>query len=292
MSFLETPRFPLDVSQGAVGGPEYRTDVVEVDSGFEQRGVGWSQGRAKYQIEFPLVGDAKIAQLLAWFRALKGKAHGFRIRDWTDYLATTSNGRLGQSANATGEAAYQLYKHYTTEGALEEYRKIVKPVSGSVTIYRNGIAQTAGVAAGNYALDTTTGIVTFVRDTQVSVTSVGLGATTTLSLSGSLGLTAGQAVYLSGFTGADADTLNGLAHTILSVPGGSPDTIVISTVTTGLTITVGAAIASKFAQASDTLAWAGEFDVPVRFDTDYAALREETPKVYFGQSFSLVEIRQ
>jgi uncharacterized protein (TIGR02217 family) len=290
MSFIETPRFPVEVSQGGVGGPEYRTDVIEVDSGFEQRNAGWSQARNRYTIEFPLVETQKET-LLAWFRSLKGKAHGFRIKDWSDYACTVSNGRLGTSANATGEAAYQLYKYYSA-GSLEEYRKIVKPVSGSVSIYRGGVLQTAGASAGNYAIDTATGIVTFVRDAQVSVTSVTVGATTTISLSGALGLIAGQFVYLSGFTGADAADLNGLAHTISSAPGGSPDTLVLSTNTLGSVITVGAAIARKFAQASETLAWTGEFDVPVRFDVDYAALKEETPKVYFGQNFSLIEIRQ
>ena len=48
MSFLETPRFPLRASYGAVGGPEFATDIVEVNSGQEQRNIRWDQARAKF----------------------------------------------------------------------------------------------------------------------------------------------------------------------------------------------------------------------------------------------------
>src|ERR1043166_3021045 len=151
MAFLETPRFPLKASYGAVGGPEFATDVVEVNSGTEQRNVRWDQARAKYQIEMPLVGADKDT-LIAFFRALRGRAHGFRLRDWADYQVTTANGTLGQQSAAAGVAAYQLYKLYSSGGALTQYRKISKP-AGTPVIYRGGVAQTAGVSGGTSPLD-------------------------------------------------------------------------------------------------------------------------------------------
>lgn len=44
MSFHET-RFPTDISRGAQGGPERRTDVVVLGSGFEERNSRWANSR-------------------------------------------------------------------------------------------------------------------------------------------------------------------------------------------------------------------------------------------------------
>lgn len=289
MSFLETPRFPLKASYGAVGGPDFATDVVEVNSGSEQRNVRWDQARATYTIEMPLI-EANKETLLAWFRAVRGRAHGFRLRDWADYQVTSTTGRLGTSTVGTGVQVYQLYKFYDSGGALYQYRKISKP-AGTPAIYRGGVLQTVGASAGNYALDTTTGVLTWVADASSSATSITPGSTTTVILTTNPGtLIAGKLLYLTGFAGTDAALVNGLAHTINSVSGTGPFTFVLATVTTGKTITLGSGLGRKFAQASETLYWIGTFDVPVRFDTDYGGLNIEAPGVYRGP-FVLKELR-
>jgi len=292
MAFLESPRFPFCVSYGAVGGPEFATDIAAVNSGVEQRNIRWEQARAKYSIEMPLVDEVKD-ELLAWFRAVRGRAHGFRLRDWSDYQVTVDNGTLGTSSNATGEQVYQLFKHYDSGGALEEYRKISKPANDEpIAIYRGGVLQTAGAGAGNYALDTATGAVTFVADASSAATSITPGTTTTVVLTSNPGaLGAGQLLYLSGFTGADAADVNGIAHTINSVSGSGPYTFVLATNTAGDTITLGSGIGRKFAQAGEALAWAGTFDVPVRFDSDYAAVMIQAPNIYRLNTIGMIEIR-
>ena len=296
MAFLETPRFPFCISYGAVGGPEFATDIVEMNSGVEQRNVRWSQARNRYSVEFPLV-DGAWAELLAWFRSVRGRADGFRLRDWADYQVSIDEGRLGMGANASGMAVYQLYKYYSSGGALEEYRKISKPAADApLTIYRGGVLQTAGAGAGNYALDPTTGTVTFVADASAAASAITVGTTTTVVLSANLGLIAGQQLYLLNFAGADAALVNGLAHPILSVSGAGPYTFVLDTDTAGTAITLGSGVGRKYAQAGETLAWAGTFDVPVRFESDYAAVlvqsgTREGPNVYRVQNMSLVELR-
>ena len=297
MAFLESPRFPFCVSYGAVGGPEFATDIVEMNSGVEQRNVRWEQARQKYSVEFPLVDEAWL-ELLAWFRSVRGRADGFRLRDWADYRVSTADGLLGTSTNATGVPVYQLHKYYSSGGALYEYRKISKPAfDDAPLIYRGGVLQTAGAGAGNYAVDTTTGEVTFVADASATASSITPGATTTVVLATNPGtLTAGQLLYLLNFAGADADLVNGLAHTIISVSGTGPYTFLLNTNTSGATITLGTGVGRKYAQASETLAWAGTFDVPVRFDTDYAAVTVQSgtangPNVYRVQNMTMVEIR-
>lgn len=266
MSFNEA-RFPTRIRPQPRGGPRFRTSIVELASGHEQRNIGWSQARRRYVIDQRTWTDADWETLLAWFHAHFGQGHGFRMRDWSDYQASHANGLLG-SGVGTGLPAYQLARVYTA-GSLSQTRIIAKPVSGSVAVRRGGGSVTFGAGAGQIALDTATGIVTFVADATASASSITVGATTQVVLASNPGtLTAGQEIYLAGFTGTDAALVNNLAHTINSVTGTGPFTFTLATVTTGKTITLGSGQGRKYPQASEALTWSGEFDVPVRFATD------------------------
>ncbi len=150
MAFVET-QFPTDIAYGSSGGPEYATDIVASQSGYEQRNIGWSEARARYNVAHGVKTKAQLDALIAFFRARKGRAIGFRFKDWTDYQVTTET--LGTGDGSTRN--FQLIKHYIS-GAVSEVRTITKPVSGTVNLYKNGLLQTSGVS-----VDTTTGIVTF-----------------------------------------------------------------------------------------------------------------------------------
>jgi uncharacterized protein (TIGR02217 family) len=150
MGFVEV-QFPTDISYGSSGGPEYATDIVISQSGYEQRNINWSQARARYNVAHGVKTKAQLDELVAFFRARKGRAYGFRFKDWTDYVASaqvigTGNGVVTQ---------FQLKKLYTS-GAVDEWRTIRKPVSGTVQVYKNGVLQSSGVS-----VNATTGLVTF-----------------------------------------------------------------------------------------------------------------------------------
>lgn len=287
MSFIETPRFPDTIAYGAIGGPEYRTEIAALDSGYEARNVSWAQSRPRYAIELPLPTADQRETLIAFFRAMKGRAHGFRLKDWSDYTVIRTNGRLGTGTSGTGVPTYQLGKYYAA-GALTEVREIRKPVSGTAAIYRGGVLQTAGASAGNYALDSTTGIVTWVADSSNSVSAVTVGATTVVTLSGALsGLAIGGRLYLNGLMGTVSTSLNGLAHEITNISGAQ---YTLNTSTTGLAYTSGGT-GYKYAQPTETLDWSGEFDVPVRFGADYLPLTLQTKVVFRTGSVELIGIR-
>ena len=80
-------RFPDDIAYGASGGPAYATDVVVTGSGFEQRNVRWAQARGKWDVGSGVRNRAHMEALVAFFRARKGRAYGFRYKDWTDFRA-------------------------------------------------------------------------------------------------------------------------------------------------------------------------------------------------------------
>jgi uncharacterized protein (TIGR02217 family) len=95
--------------------------------------------------------QAQIDELIAFFRARRGKAHGFRFKDWTGHKA------IGQLLGTGDDAKtqFQLVKDYPS-GSVIELRTITKPVVGTVKVYLDGAEQLSG-----WSVDTTTGLVTF-----------------------------------------------------------------------------------------------------------------------------------
>lgn len=290
MSFYESPRFPDDIAYGAQGGPMYSTDVVAVSSGYEHRNSNWAAARLKWDVGYTRT-QAQLDTLRDFFHAMRGRAHGFRFKDHSDYQVTTSNGRIGAAAVGDGTPGpMQLVKRYTS-GAQTTDRDIAKPVAGSVAIYKGGVLQTATT---HYTLDTTTGMVTWVALDSEAITGHTVGASHQFTTAADMpGLTIGEKVYLSGVTGTAASALNGLAHTISNKTGAGPYTWTISTATTALTASGGTGY--EYPQAADAMTWSGEFDVPCRFDTDElrAQMLESGPgrRMYQLASVPVVEIR-
>lgn len=288
MSFLESPRFPDDLALGVSTATAYQTDVVVVTSGYEHRNQNWTAARRKYEVGYTR-SQSQLDTLVAFFHAVKGRAHGFRFKDLTDYAVLQADGRVGSAAIGDGTPGpFQLIKRYTS-GASTTDRNIRKPVS--VSIYKGGVLQTLST---HYTLDTTTGLVTMVALDSKAITGHSVGAAHQFTTATNLaGLSIGEKVYLSGITGTAATLLNGLAHTISNKTGAGPYTWTIGTATTALTASGGTAY--EHPQASDALTWSGEFDVPCRFDTDElrAQLLDSSPvnRMYALQSVPVVEIR-
>ena len=151
MSNFHEVRFPDAIAYGATGGPEYLTDIVILQSGFEQRNQSWDSARARYDVSTGIKNPTQAAEVISFFRARKGRAYGFRFKDWSDYRVT---GQLIGTGNGT-QTAFQLTKTYTS-GGENETRPLKKPVSGTVKIYKDSILQSSGVT-----VDHTTGVVTF-----------------------------------------------------------------------------------------------------------------------------------
>lgn len=150
MSFVEV-RFPEDISYGSSGGPEYATGVVMAVSGHEKRNINWLEARARYNVAHGVKTKAQLNALIAFFRARKGRAHGFRFKDWSDFEAAGQ--LLGEGTGSNND--FQLVKHYVS-GSATDVRTITKPVAGTVKIYLNSVQQLSG-----WAVDTATGMVNF-----------------------------------------------------------------------------------------------------------------------------------
>jgi uncharacterized protein (TIGR02217 family) len=173
MSFHEV-RFPDAIGRGARGGPERRTQVVELASGAEERNASWANSRRRYDVAYGIRRADDLAAVVAFFEARNGRLHGFRFRDWADYRSCLPSGVPSPTDQDLGigdgvATAFQLVKHYVS-GAQTWTRTITKPVAGTVRIALDGVelAPEAG-----WSLDAATGIVTFAAapDPGVAITA-------------------------------------------------------------------------------------------------------------------------
>lgn len=165
MAFIETPRFPDNMAYGSRGGPVYSTAVTVVQSGFEQRNTLWAQARHEYDASFAIKSRADIEAVRDFFNAMRGRFHGFRFKDFFDFTSAADNGTPTDTDQSigTGDAAevdFQLVKNYI-KGTETLVRDIKKPVTGTVVVAVNGSPITEGPGAGEFQVDTTTGIITF-----------------------------------------------------------------------------------------------------------------------------------
>ncbi len=163
MSFHDI-RFPANLSFGALGGPERRTEVVELANGHEERNTPWSASRRRYDAGMGLRALDDLEALAAFFEARAGMLHGFRWKDWGDYRSapaskpiTATDQLLGLGDGESRE--FQLRKAYTS-GAQTWWRSVTKPVAGTVLA---AIGQEAMTLGEDYTVDAATGIVTFAR---------------------------------------------------------------------------------------------------------------------------------
>lgn len=151
MSFFESPRFPDCIAKGSVGGPRWLSDVIQVQSGYEQRNLRWQDAMHSYDVSMGVRSIGDMEKLVDFFHGARGRINSFRFKDYSDYAG--ANEYLG-----TGDAIdvdYQLTKTYQIFGQPWT-REIKKPVAGSVTVALDSIPQPTG-----WTLDTTNGIVTF-----------------------------------------------------------------------------------------------------------------------------------
>jgi uncharacterized protein (TIGR02217 family) len=263
MAFIETPRFPLEVSFNASGGPEYLTEIVTVNSGDESANQVWSQARHKFEVSQTAVA-AHWQALKAFFHIAAGRAGKFRVKDPTDFECPDASGTgvIGTGLG-TGYPTGQMGKKYVS-GSYTRIREIHKPITTvAPAIYKNGVLLVEGLLAGQETPDLSTGIVTFYA-TAKTITGITQAATAVVTAAAH-GFTGTQTVYITGVLGMT--DVNGIAFVIGSVTTNTFELTGINS--TGYGAYTSGGTAALYPQPTDTLTWVGEFDVPCRFDTDF-----------------------
>jgi uncharacterized protein (TIGR02217 family) len=157
-------RFPTRVSIGASGGPERRTEIVVLGSGHEERNSRWADSKRSYNAGYGIKSVDDLHSVIAFFEERRGRLHGFRWKDWTDYKScapgatpTALDQQIGTGDGVTG--GFQLTKTY---GAIYApwTRTIQLPVAGSVLVAVDGVTQ----VSEDYLVSGNTGVVTFLPE--------------------------------------------------------------------------------------------------------------------------------
>lgn len=151
MTGFHEVRFPEDISFGSSGGPEYSTDIVITNSGHEQRNINWQEARSVYNVAHGVKTQQQLEELISFFRARKGRAHGFRFKDWSDYKAIKQHIDLADGQ----KTEFKLVKTYENAGVTEK-RLINKPVEDSLDVYLDG-----SLYQDNIIFNTEKGIIIF-----------------------------------------------------------------------------------------------------------------------------------
>lgn len=159
MAFHEV-QFPDNISRGARGGPQRRTQIVELASGREERNAAWADSRRRYDVSYGIRRTDDLHAVVEFFEARLGRLYGFRFKDWADYKSGLPS-RAPDARDqllATGDGArrhFRLRKRYGTE-ALGWWRAIRKPVVESARVALDEVEQFSG-----WSIDVTTGILSF-----------------------------------------------------------------------------------------------------------------------------------
>jgi len=174
MSFHEI-RFPTDISRGAQGGPERRTDVVVLGSGREERNARWADSRRNYNAGYGVKSLADLHAVIAFFEERRGRLYGFRWHDAMDDRSCAPGGAVSplDQVIGTGDGTRASFQVAKTYGAAHApwVRAIRKPVAGSVRVAVAGVELAAG---DDFTVDVTTGEIVFEPD---SVPAEGLSIT-------------------------------------------------------------------------------------------------------------------
>jgi uncharacterized protein (TIGR02217 family) len=144
----------------STGGPERKTEIVTLGSGFEERNAVWANSRRRFDAGYGVKTLDDLHAVIAFFEARLGRLHGFRYKDWSDFKSCAPGATPAPTDQPLGSGdstttTFQLAKTYTS-GPASWTRLIKKPVAGTLRLAVNGAEQTTG-----FTVDTTTGLVTF-----------------------------------------------------------------------------------------------------------------------------------
>lgn len=141
-------QFPLSLGRGASVTPGFSTAVVTTASGHEQRNADWASGRLRFDAGPGVRSEGDLQMLIAFFRARRGAARGFRFRDPYDFSSRSMAGAVSAGDQLLGlgdgvRTEFALIKRYGAE-ADGELRRITRPVMGTVLVSLGGMLATSG----------------------------------------------------------------------------------------------------------------------------------------------------
>ena len=142
MDAFDDVLYPLALGRDAGVSAEFSTSISITASGYERRASHWTDARLHYDVGPGVRSEAELGVLITFFRARRGAARGFRLRDPFDFSSNGMSGEPGAGDQllgiGDGEAArFQLCKRY---GAGDgQVRPITRPRAETVRVSVDGV---------------------------------------------------------------------------------------------------------------------------------------------------------
>lgn len=152
MQAFDDVLYPLALGRDATVVPEFSTSVSVTASGFERRNSLWSNARLRFDVGPGVRSEVELGELIAFYRARRGPARGFRLRDPSDFSSSGMTGVPGPLDQDIGSGDglrtdFALMKRYGS-GDDAQQRRITRPVPGSILASVDGVPMEAGWRRG------------------------------------------------------------------------------------------------------------------------------------------------
>jgi uncharacterized protein (TIGR02217 family) len=141
---FEDVSFPIALGREVAVEPAFSTAIVTVAGGAEQRNSEWADARLTFDAGPGLRGDAELHALIAFFRARRGAAVGFRLQDPFDHSSNAMVGTPGAADQELGmgdgvRTEFPLIKAYG-----DQIRRITRPAADTVRVSVDGEERLSG----------------------------------------------------------------------------------------------------------------------------------------------------
>lgn len=131
MEAFDDVLYPFPLGRSTAVAPEFSTSVSVTASGHERRNSVWTDARVHFDVGSGIRSEEELSELIAFFRARRGAAKGFRITDPFDHSSNGMTGTPTMSDQLLGigdgqQADFQLVKSYGS-GPDPQIRPITRP---------------------------------------------------------------------------------------------------------------------------------------------------------------------
>ena len=263
-AFLEE-RLPVNIRLGASFVDGYAVEITTTASGVEYRKLTHPHPIRTGTISFTMLRNDLAGQVLDLYHRAYGTYAGFRVKCVDDYSTNNYTGiptAFDFTAVKLTDTTYQIARAYGSAGTPLSigfpYRKIYKPIAGSILVGVNSVAM-------NYAwtASTTTGIITFGLNKTSTITGITKASQAVISTTGGPYFVT-ESAHISGVVGMTE--INGKRGVITSVNPGVSITVNIDT-SSGYSTYVSGGTLNLNPQTGESVTAGCYFDLPFRFNS-------------------------
>ncbi|MHA7820396.1 MAG: DUF2460 domain-containing protein [Erythrobacter sp.] len=142
MEAFDDVLYPFPLGRTTAVAPEFSTSVSVTASGHERRNSLWSDARVHFDVGPGIRSENEMSELIAFFRARRGAAKGFRISDPFDHSSNGMTGTPTMLDQPIGigdglKADFQLIKSYGP-GEDPQVRPITRPRAETLLVSIDG----------------------------------------------------------------------------------------------------------------------------------------------------------